>query len=191
VKLGVKDTIWMVALAGEHTAEQIVAVPGSNQMDPRFSPDGRWLAYASEGEAAKSRLQVYVEPLPRTGAKYQVTRDGGDMPAWSPDGGRLFYRDPNSRGVVSVQIQSRPSFSFGDPIEHFGGGVVSEPGYDVLSAGSIVVPLQVDGRVEPRPHQQINVVLNWFRRNEAGGSAHPTTNAVTDSVVASVTGTRP
>jgi dipeptidyl aminopeptidase/acylaminoacyl peptidase len=160
-------------------------------MDPRSSPHGRWLAYASEGEAAKSRLQVYVEPLPRTGAKYQVTRDGGDMPAWSPDGGRLFYRDPNSRGVVSVQIQSRPSFSFGDPIEHFGGGVVSEPGYDVLSAGSIVVPLQVDGRVEPRPHQQINVVLNWFRRNEAGGSAHPTTNAVTDSVVASVTGTRP
>jgi DNA-binding winged helix-turn-helix (wHTH) protein/Tol biopolymer transport system component len=191
VKLGIKDTIWIVALAGEHTAEQILAVPGSNQMDPSFSPDGRWLAYASEGEAGESRLQVYVEPLPRTGAKYQVTRDGGDMPAWSPDGRRLFYHDPNSRGVVSVQIQPRPSFSFGDPIEHFGGRVVSEHGYDVLSASSIVVPLQVDGRVEPRPHRQINVVLNWFRMNEAGGAAHPTTSGTTDSFVASTAGTRP
>src|SRR4029078_8658810 len=91
VKAGVKDSIWRVD-DRPRRAESVIAVPGSNQMDPRLSPDGRWIAFSSEGEAGESILQVYVEAFPTTGAKYQVSRQGGDMPVWARDGKRLYYR---------------------------------------------------------------------------------------------------
>ena len=62
---------------------------GKRDHSPRWSPDGRYLAFVSNrGEKA----QIYLAPLdggePRklTSAKFGVTQ-----PAWSPDGSRLVY----------------------------------------------------------------------------------------------------
>ena len=53
-----------------------------------FSPDGRWLAYVS---LEFGRSEVYVEPVPATGARWQVSANGGAEPHWSKDSGELFY----------------------------------------------------------------------------------------------------
>ena len=53
-----------------------------------FSPDGRWIAYTTN-EAGQPN--VYVQPFPGPGAKYQVSRDGGSQPVWRADGKELFY----------------------------------------------------------------------------------------------------
>ena len=55
---------------------------------PVISPDGRWMAYES---TESGRREVYVRPFPTGDARLQVSQHGGDEPAWSPDGHRLFY----------------------------------------------------------------------------------------------------
>jgi Tol biopolymer transport system component len=55
---------------------------------PEVSPDGQWLAYASN---ASGRYEVYVRPYPLQGAPVVVSLAGDISPAWHPGGGKLFY----------------------------------------------------------------------------------------------------
>jgi Tol biopolymer transport system component len=85
----------------------VVDLPGSAQHSSNISPDGKWMAYASN---ETGRYEVWIEPFPRTGARYQVTRDGGSHPMWRPDGGSLYFdRDHqlfhlvvNTRDIASI-----------------------------------------------------------------------------------------
>src|SRR5262249_16465209 len=53
-----------------------------------FSPDGRWISYDSD---ESGRFEVYVQPFPLTGAKWQVSIDGGADSQWSRDGKKLYF----------------------------------------------------------------------------------------------------
>jgi len=64
------------------------ATGGADEVAARFSPDGRWMAYASN---ESGRFQVYARPFPGPGPRVQVSAEGGGQPVWAPDGGRLFY----------------------------------------------------------------------------------------------------
>jgi Tol biopolymer transport system component len=66
----------------------VIDLPGSAQHSSSLSPDGRWMAYASN---ETGRYEVWIEPFPHTGARYQVTRDGGSHPLWLPDGQSLYF----------------------------------------------------------------------------------------------------
>jgi Tol biopolymer transport system component len=70
------------------TVTPLVDLPGSAQHSSSVSPDGKWMAYASN---ETGRYEVWIEPLPRTGARHQVTRDGGSHPLWLPDGRSLYF----------------------------------------------------------------------------------------------------
>ena len=61
-----------------------------------FSPDGRWLAYASTDSG---RPEVYVRPFPGPGGKWQISTDGGAQPTWSRTKSELFY---GHLGVIMV-----------------------------------------------------------------------------------------
>src|SRR6202030_1842180 len=63
-----------------------------NETAPRFSPDGRWLAYSSD---ESGRREIYVQPYPGPGGKRQISTEGGTEPVWNPDGRELFYRCAN------------------------------------------------------------------------------------------------
>ena len=66
----------------------LVATPAM-ELFPALSPDGRWLAYASNESGTP---EVYVRPFPETAsAKWQVSTAGGTEPAWSSTGRELFY----------------------------------------------------------------------------------------------------
>jgi Tol biopolymer transport system component len=67
----------------------------------RFSPDGRWIAYASDETAG--RTEVFVQAFPPTGAKWQISNGGGSEPNWSGDGRELFYLTPQGM-LMSVEI---------------------------------------------------------------------------------------
>ncbi|HEY7186464.1 MAG TPA: tannase/feruloyl esterase family alpha/beta hydrolase [Vicinamibacterales bacterium] len=66
----------------------IIDLPNSAQHSSNVSPDGKWIAYASN---ETGRYEVWIEPLPQTGMRYQVTRDGGSHPMWLPDGQALYF----------------------------------------------------------------------------------------------------
>ena len=55
----------------------------------RLSPDGHWIAYASN---ETGRLEIYVQPFPSLEGKWQISTDGGGHPVWARNGQELFYR---------------------------------------------------------------------------------------------------
>jgi Tol biopolymer transport system component len=167
VKAGIKDVITILGLDSGR-AEHVIAVRGSNQMDPAFSPDGNWIAYASEGESGGSVLQVYLEPFPPTGAKYRLTRDGGQMPAWSRDGSRLFYRAPGFEGVMWAAVDLNPfphvTERAGIPID----GLAVDTTYAVSPGHAILVVIDRASASLQRTSDRLALVTNWFRRDATG-----------------------
>jgi len=123
-----------------------------------FSPSGHWIAYISLESGAS---EVYVQPFPRSGKKWQVSTEGGTEPVWSRDGRELFYRKGNM--MMVIPIQTSPSFNAGKPRLLFEGrfqaGYPGQPNYDVASDGRRF--LMVESEWEPTV-TKLNVVLNWF-----------------------------
>jgi Tol biopolymer transport system component len=125
----------------------------------RFSPDGRWLVYSSD---ESGRREIYVQPYPGPGGKWQISTDGGREPIWNPNGRELFYR--NGDKMMAVDIATQPGFSAGRPRVLFGGPYVLSPtttaNYDVSPDGQRFLMLK--GGEEQQAATQIHVVLNWF-----------------------------
>jgi dipeptidyl aminopeptidase/acylaminoacyl peptidase len=78
----------------------------ANEVQGRISPDGRWLAYASD---ESGRFEVYVQPLPITGVKWQLSTDGGTQPVWKNDGRELYFAGADSR-LMAVTVSTSAGF---------------------------------------------------------------------------------
>jgi serine/threonine protein kinase len=136
---------------------------------PRFSPDGRWLAYISN---ESGRYEIYVQPYPGPGGKWQISTEGGTEPVWNPNGRELFYRSGDK--MMAVDIATQPSFAAGKPRMLFEGSYLPTAGtiqnYDVTHDGQRFLMLKANEQAQAPV--QINVVLNWFeelkRRVPAG-----------------------
>jgi serine/threonine-protein kinase len=79
---------------------------------PRFSPDGRWIAYRSTQSGTN---EIYVQPFPGPGGKWQVSVDGGYYAFWSRDGHKLFYETLDSKIMVLDYSVNGDSFVPGKP----------------------------------------------------------------------------
>jgi Tol biopolymer transport system component/predicted Ser/Thr protein kinase len=82
---------------------------GSSSSDEEagvFSPDGRWVAYDSN---ETGRPEVYVAPFPWTGAKWQVSIDGGTWPRWRGDGKEIYFFEFASSQLMSAQVDGSGS----------------------------------------------------------------------------------
>jgi len=139
-----------------------------NETAPKFSPDGHWLAYESN---ESGRSEVYVQPYPGPGAKWQISTEGGTEPAWNPAGGELFYR--MGARMMDVLVTLQPAFSAGKPVVLFEGPWLSGtamPNYDVSPDGKRFLMLKAPD--DDQGARQIVVVQNWFeelkRRMAAG-----------------------
>jgi serine/threonine-protein kinase len=126
------------------------------EVGPRFSPDGRWIAYVSD---ESGRYEVYVRPYPARSGKWQVSIGGGEEGMWSRDGTELFYRNGSTWMVAAVTLT--PEFRAGRPRPLFEGPYVNVGGmsYDVTPDGQRFLLLEPAG--DP-PVTHLNVVLNWF-----------------------------
>ena len=94
--------VWRYSLA-DKKATPLVEVSRSSQHSSRVSPDERWLAYVSD---ETGRFEIYVQPIPATGAKFQITRDGGEHPVWSPDGREIYFNRDDRLFSVAVKVES-------------------------------------------------------------------------------------
>ena len=167
--------IWMLHLDGDRKPQPLIEAKGSVQWRGSFSPDGRWIAYASD---ESKRQQIYVQPFPPTGAKWQITTNGGDSPLWSPDGKKLFYLEaqtgiyaqPGPAGslyrLISVDVVTQAGFAFSNPTPLVEGMLMTDGPrpYDITPDGKqfvAVFPASDATSGEPS-HPEIRVTLNWF-----------------------------
>ena len=105
---GARD-IYARRLRGDTSTHTVVATPASD-VSPALSPDGKWLAYASE---ESGRTDVWVVPFPQSGdARWQVSSDGGWEPVWSRDGRELYYVN-DARELVAATVRDGPRFTIG------------------------------------------------------------------------------
>jgi serine/threonine protein kinase/WD40 repeat protein len=91
---------------------------------PEFSPDGKWLAYASE---ETGRLEIYVMPFPGPGGKYQVSTGGGDNPKWSSNGRQLFFSNDIGEILAADVRESGAALQLGTPREVLKAPMVGGP----------------------------------------------------------------
>jgi len=79
----------------------------ANELEPMFSPDGRWIAYASN---ESGRYEVFVRPFPGSGGKWQISTGGAGDPTWSRTRHELLYRGLDSRIMVVTYAVDGDSF---------------------------------------------------------------------------------
>jgi len=159
--LGFSWDILILEMEGDREPHYFLDSP-ARECCPKFSPDGKWLAYVSD-EIGQDN--VHVRPYPEPDVTWLISGEGGGTePVWSPDGTELFYRSGNRMMVVSVQTE--PTFNASRPRLMFEGSYVSHsnpPGfqlYDISPDGKRFLMMK---EVETAQDQsQINVVLNWF-----------------------------
>jgi hypothetical protein len=129
-----------------------------NAIQGRLSPDGKWLAYASD---ESGRWQVYVQPFPPTGDTKTISADGGSEPRWRRDGRELFFLAADMR-LMSVELSGgalsagapKPLFETRAPLS----GNPYRVNYAVSRDGRRFL---VNAKVGERTRATLRVLQNW------------------------------
>ena len=134
--------------------------PGTgNQVNGMISPDGKWVAYASDESGS---WEIYVTTFPNAVGKWQVSRGGGAEPRWRADGKEMFYIAPGGM-LTAVSVSTTGSFATGTPTALFqfhGRAVISSTdvfSYDVSRDGRRFL---VNRYVKPERIEPLTIVLH-------------------------------
>jgi len=150
--------IWTMEAGGDRKARPFLPTRFV-EAQPRFSPDGKWIAYTSD---ESGRAEVYVRPYPGPGQKQLVSSDGGSEPRWRADSREIFYRKDGD--VMAVAVTPGPALDFGQPRTLFSGryvgpGVTSST-WDVMPDGQGFILIQNYAQ----PRASVSLVQNWFEQ---------------------------
>jgi dipeptidyl aminopeptidase/acylaminoacyl peptidase len=136
-----------------------LANPAGNQSNGQISPDGKWVAYASD---ESGNWEIYVTTFPGAVGKWQVSRGGGTEPRWRGDGKEIFYLGPTGT-LTAVPVSTLGTFSTGTPTPLFqfhGRAAISSTdvfSYDVSKDGKRFL---VNRYVKPEKITPLTIVLN-------------------------------
>ena len=154
---GGKPEAWRVTPKQEHS--------------PRFSPDGRLIAYVSD---ENERFEIYVSAFDKKSERIQVSTEGGRCPVWSAKGDRLFYRQGTMIMVIDIGPNGTPAgrsrvlFEGGWSLATWRGLPVAptrpiHPDFAVMSNGDFLMVKAEPGAIPTK----IRVIFNWFEELKA------------------------
>ncbi len=152
-----QNDIWAVRLSGGEP--QPIVASAFNDVQPAFSPTGRWIAYASD---ESGHYEVYVARYPGNDSRVQISTDGGTQPTWRGDEKELFYIAPGDRLIAVTIAQAGGVLKPGAPAEiahvQLRPNRNDEREYDVTRDGQrfLINSLPPERRSLP-----ITVVVNW------------------------------
>jgi Tol biopolymer transport system component len=130
-----------------------------DEQGARWSGDGKWIAYVSN-ETGES--EVFVQPFPSSGGRWQISVGGGAEPAWRRDGRELYYIDREGMLVAVAVDGTAASFSPPKATPLFRVGANRGDGfqnrYDVAADGNRFLVLVDDPAPSTRPPVAI---VNW------------------------------
>jgi serine/threonine-protein kinase len=142
--------------------QETIAIPSSIQGDwgSAVAPGGRAIVYTS---SVTGDYHNFLQPVPPTGQRYQVSRDGGaEEPRWSPDGRAIVYRS-GSR-IMKVAVSFEPELSLGEPEVLFAGVFENVGGrsFDIHPDGERALVIYSEDLAS-----SIRVVTDWFQAVES------------------------
>ena len=164
------SALWMLSLVDKKTT----LFPGVTSRDPIgsvFSPDGKWLAYATstDGDPTNVNRGVFVQPFPATGAVYQVPRQLVDFhPVWSATGEELVFTGAATAAqMVAVSVTTAGGVRFGPPVRFpasvTGDRASREPrAWDILPDGRFIGIVSGAEEATRSSGPELRLVLNWF-----------------------------
>ena len=150
--------VWIVPTDSDGTAKPLLSAE-FDEMDARYSPDGRWVAYVSTEAGNPEVLVRTVSGSPR---RMVVSGEGGTQPVWQRDGKMLYFVDLAGRlRNVTVHWAENGDPTFGLPgqpdLPQFGFGHWGTQ-YDVSPDGSRIYFMRP---VQDAPPREIQVAINW------------------------------
>ena len=147
-----QSDIMMLSLGENRTPRGFLGTD-ANESDPRFSPDGEWVAHSSD---ESGRSEIYLRSFRDPGPKWQVSTEGGIAPHWNPRGGELFYRVGGKMMAVDIGLNDAPEM--GQPRLLFEKPIRSSNAldYDVMADGNRFIMID-DSEALPRPTELVFV----------------------------------
>jgi eukaryotic-like serine/threonine-protein kinase len=162
--MGTDYQLWALAMDG--SGREIPLVQGLSLADePRFSPDGKWVAFHAAVQGAPQVFAIRFEP---TGERWQLSTTGGVQPRWRADGRELYYLSTDG----DLMVVSMPE---GDPTKARSPELLFGLRLEPSTAVDQYTPLQNGQRFLIRrglrpggaDSGQVHVIVNW--PNTVGG----------------------
>jgi serine/threonine protein kinase len=154
-----KWDVWVLPMTGSDKGKPFLALgTEASETAGTLSPDGRWLAYASN---VSGQYEVYLQSFPGGTGKRQVSTGGGNFPRWGQNGRELFYYAADGK-LMSAQVRIGESIdvSAALPLFEFRAGIflLSYAPYAVTDDGQRFL---INAVVETEPNSPMTVVINW------------------------------
>jgi serine/threonine protein kinase/Tol biopolymer transport system component len=132
----------------------------STLRNAQFSPDGKWVAYASN---ESGKWEIYVTSFPDARGRWQISSGGGEQPRWRGDGKELFYLSLDGK-MMAAPVTTGVHFDAGTPAVLF----QSTPRQPVLVYDLFVYDVSRDGQrflintqVKQGDSAPMSIILNW------------------------------
>ena len=154
--------VWALPLFGDRQEYQLLN-SAFDERNVQFSPDGRWLAYASDESGS---YEIYVRPFTADGKiggdRKRVSRNGGMQPKWRGDGKELFYIADDGQMMSVAVLAGGPEFEYGAAKALFKTRMQARARlfheYDVTADGQRFLIGTLIGESKAAPPK---VILNW------------------------------
>jgi Tol biopolymer transport system component len=153
-----KNDLWVLPdpLASGDPKPAPFAQSEFNENDGAFSPDSKWIAYNSDESGMN---QVYIQPFPPSGGKWQISKNGGKFPRWRRDGKELFFVGADNK-LMAVDIKLGDSVEAGIPKALFQTTIPNRSRYTATGDGQRFLVADLAGDSENNQALPV-VMLNW------------------------------
>jgi serine/threonine-protein kinase len=141
--------VWLMRKNGDRTA---FANTAADESAPRFSPDGRWIAYVSTESGPP---HVYVRAANGSTAARKLSVSSGSEPVWRPDGAAVYFRS-EGKLLVAPLGGGDTRVAFDGPFEP---GTFDAAGYDVIGTNRFLMIINASAGSEP---SDLRIILHWM-----------------------------
>jgi Tol biopolymer transport system component len=148
--------LFVLPLFGDRRSITVADTPFGED-EPRFSRDGRWIAYNSDESGTH---QVYVVSFPAIDQKRQISTDGGVQPRWRRDGKELFYLALDGR-IMAVDVRFDSTIDVGIPRPLFNTRLSVDPIRDQFAVAGDGQRFLVQAPVLVGAPTPITVLVSW------------------------------
>jgi eukaryotic-like serine/threonine-protein kinase len=146
-----RDDLWLVPVDGGSEPRPYARSP-FNEGQGAISPDGQWIAYASD---ESGRFEIYLDSFPSPGNRARLTSGGGSDPRWKNNGAELYFRRGAEIHAVSPRLSGGPPEAMSSArLFEAGAGIRA---YDVSPDGQrFLVNIPVADATPPK----ISIIVN-------------------------------